>query len=186
MPPPRRKTVSRKPDAPIHPHRVWSGVGRGVERAVPIPIRFNNDTLRIAVREWQRDRAGALDRYGPIADWDTSHVTEMNALFANARTFNEPLTGWDTSSVESMSGLFQGAISFNQQLSQWDTRNVRNMGYLFENAVAFNQPLHGWHSSEQKLRDFRSPYLTKSILIREYLNLGKLSQFIFPNQNDSK
>ena len=30
------------------------------------------------------------------------------------------------------------------------------------------------HSSDQKLRDFRPPYLTKSIIIREYLNLGKL------------
>jgi len=42
-----------------------------------------------------------------------------------------------------------------------------------------------WHSSDQKLRDFRPPYLTKSIIIREYLNLGKISRFYFPNRNDS-
>ena len=42
------------------------------------------------------------------------------------------------------------------------------------------------HSSDQKLRDFRPPYLTKSIIIREYLNLGKISRFYFPNRNDSK
>ena len=33
------------------------------------------------------------------------------------------------------------------------------------------------HSSDQKLRDFRPPYLTKNIIIREYLNLGKISRF---------
>ena len=35
-------------------------------------------------------------------------------------------------------------------------------------------PAVGNHSSDQKLRDFRPPYLTKSIIIREYLNLGKI------------
>ena len=35
------------------------------------------------------------------------------------------------------------------------------------------------HSSDQKLRDFRLPYLKKSIIIHEHLNLGKISRFIF-------
>ena len=35
---------------------------------------------------------------------------------------------------------------------------------------------HVDHSSDQKLRDFRPPYLTKNIIIREYLNLGKISR----------
>ncbi len=35
------------------------------------------------------------------------------------------------------------------------------------------------HSRDQKLRNFRLPYLTKSIIIREYLNLGKLSRIHF-------
>jgi hypothetical protein len=43
----------------------------------------------------------------------------------------------------------------------------------------------GEHSSEQKLRNFRPPYLTKNIIIREYLNLGKLSQFLL-NHFDSE
>ena len=33
-------------------------------------------------------------------------------------------------------------------------------------------------SSDQKLRDFRHRYLTKNIIISEYLNLGKISQFL--------
>jgi hypothetical protein len=35
------------------------------------------------------------------------------------------------------------------------------------------------HSSDQKLRDFRPRYLTKSIIIREYLNLGEISPILF-------
>ena len=34
------------------------------------------------------------------------------------------------------------------------------------------------HSSDQKLRDFRPRYLTKNIIIREYLNLGKYIIFL--------
>ncbi len=41
------------------------------------------------------------------------------------------------------------------------------------------------HSSDQKLRNFRPPYLTKNIIIREYLNLGNLSQFLL-NHFDSE
>ena len=41
------------------------------------------------------------------------------------------------------------------------------------------------HSSDQKLRDYRPSYLTKSIIIREYLNLGKISQFLL-NHFDSE
>ncbi len=37
--------------------------------------------------------------YGPIADWDTSQVTDMNELFKDKNTFNDAITNWDTSLV---------------------------------------------------------------------------------------
>jgi surface protein len=144
----RREKVSHTPETPIHTPRVnrtggsvWSGVGRTV------PIRFNDDTIRIAVREWQSDRDAAMARYGPIADWDTSLVTSMSGLFYGATTFNEPLTRWNTSNVETMAGMFDGATSFNQPLSQFDTSNVRDMSYMFATAAAFDQPLNNrWNT----------------------------------------
>ena len=153
--PPTRKNVSHTPDdpTPSSPHRVhrmggsaWSGVGYGVERTEP--IRFSDETLRVAVQEWQRDRGSAMVKYGPIADWDTSQVTDMSRLFADATTFNEPLTRWDTSNVRSMSGMFGYASAFNQQLDHFDTSRVTQMSSMFYDASAFNQPLNNrWNTS---------------------------------------
>ena len=154
--PPKRKSASRASDAPNSspPHRAnrvgggsaWSGVGCGVERTEP--IRFSDETLRVAVHEWQRDRDGAMVKYGPIADWDTSQVTNMSNLFANATTFNEPLTRWDTSNVVSMDSMFHHATAFNQPLDHLDTSRVDQMSYMFSGASAFNQPLNNrWDTS---------------------------------------
>jgi len=43
-----------------------------------------------------------------------------------------------------------------------------------------------FHSSDQKLRNFRPRYLTKSIIIREYLKLGRISPIAFESFSRGK
>ena len=88
-------------------------------------MKFNNETLRAAVKEWLDDESNAEKKYGHISDWDTSEVTNMSYMFLGATSFNQPLAKWDVSQVTDMSGMFGGATSFNQPLEKWD-------GKLFE------------------------------------------------------
>ena len=41
-------------------------------------MKFNNETLRAAVKEWLDDESKAEKKYGHISDWDTSEVTDMS------------------------------------------------------------------------------------------------------------
>ena len=77
---------------PLRTGRAWSGAGR----AATVP--FDDETLRVAVREWLQDPAAAESKNGHISDWDTSRVRDMSSLFSGAITFDQPL-GWDTSKV---------------------------------------------------------------------------------------
>eukprot|EP00985_Skeletonema_marinoi_P023460 scaffold15687_cov85-Skeletonema_marinoi.AAC.1 len=105
------------------------------------------------------------DQYGPIEDWCTKFVTNMNSLFEKELswdddddsftvddksawdTLNPNITAWDTSSVTTMYSMFYGASAFNQDISSWDTSSVTNMFYMFHGASAFNQDISTWDTS---------------------------------------
>ena len=84
---------------------------------------------------------------------NTSHVTDMSGMFAEAVSFNQPIGDWDTSNVTDMSSMFGGAESFNQPIGNWDTSNVTDMGGMFSGAKSFNQPIGNWNTS--KVTDMR-------------------------------
>lgn len=88
--------------------------------------------------------ANAIHFNANINAWDTSKVTNMGGMFSGAIAFNQPLDSWNVSNVEEMAFMFAGAESFNQPLNSWDTSSVRDMAFMFAGAVAFNQPLDKW------------------------------------------
>jgi surface protein len=94
-------------------------------------MKFNNETLSAAVKEWLDDESKAEKKYGHISDWDTSEVTDMSTMFSAAKSFNQPLEKWDVSQVTDMTGMFKGATSFNQPLEKWDVSNVTTMLGMF-------------------------------------------------------
>ena len=51
--------------------------------------------IRTAVRLWFSDPAAAKAKYGPIASWDTSGITDMNQLFRYKEDFNEDISRWN-------------------------------------------------------------------------------------------
>lgn len=90
-------------------------------------------------------------KYGNIAEWDTSKVTDMTGLFEFLKLFNEPIGKWDVSNVTNMSFLFYAAYSFNQPLNSWNVSNVKKMSCIFGDTYAFNQPLDKWNVSNLRL-----------------------------------
>ena len=73
----------------------------------------NLGTLRRAVSDWiagGASRSTVVATYGPIEDWDTSDVSNMNYVFYGAQTshkfktsFNADISKWNVGAVTSMS-----------------------------------------------------------------------------------
>ena len=100
--------------------------------------------IRTAVRVWFEDPAAAKAKYGPIASWDTSGITNMGGLFCGRADFNEDLSRWEVGQVESMDGMFQGATSFTGDISSWEVGQVKSMSHMFHGATSFNGDLSSW------------------------------------------
>jgi len=111
-------------------------------------MKFNNETIREAIYEWQRDTTSAENKYGHISSWDTSEVTSMDYLFKIYIDQPIAIGNWDVSNVTNMSHMFSGASSFNQPIGNWDVSNVTNMSHMFSGARLFNQPIENWDVSK--------------------------------------
>ena len=81
-----------------------------------------------------------------IKNWGLGHfkVTDMEAMFQQATSFNQEIGDWNTSKVTSMRAMFKEASVFNRPLANWDTAKVTDIGSLFEDARAFNQDIGAW------------------------------------------
>ena len=101
--------------------------------------------------------------YGPLPEWNTSFVTNMNGAFRElvqigSRTYSGCTAGWgylcgsynlnvskwDTSAVTDMENMFFGASAFNHPIGDWNTAQVTSMGAMFRGASAFNQDISSW------------------------------------------
>ena len=107
--------------------------------------------IHTAVDAWDADPAAAKAKYGPIASWDTSGITDMSALFYRIyrkEDFNEDISRWNVSNVVNMVDLFMRAALFNGDLSSWDVGQVESMNYMFSEATSFTHQLGGsWTTS---------------------------------------
>ena len=106
---------------------------------VDIPDASKMPSLRSAFRH-----SGIM---GPLANWDTSLVTDMSGMFEGVEYFNQPLDSWDVSSVRNMSAMFRNTGFYDKDLRGWDTGRVKTMESMFEGAAAFNRPLGEWNVS---------------------------------------
>jgi surface protein len=101
-------------------------------------------------------------------------VTDMNAMFHGASSFNADLSRWDVSSVTDMEGMFYGASSFNSDLSRWDVSSVIYMNAMFYGASSFNSDLSRWEMESVTARgkiDAMFTYATKYNATQAYKRL---------------
>ena len=105
-----------------------------------VRIFTSEDALRMAAKEYDANATSSIAKYGPIANWDVSAITDMSELFYGLQFFNADISNWDTSRVTNMNAMFYSAGAFNQPLA-FGTSKVKNMGDMFYSASAFNQPL---------------------------------------------
>ena len=110
-------------------------------------MKFNNETIRTAVKDWLENPTKAENKYGHISDWDVSNVSNMLFLFRNATSFNQDIGKWDVSNVFDMVGMFNGAKSFNQDIGSWNVSNVTDMSFMFSEAESFNKDIGKWDVS---------------------------------------
>ena len=111
-------------------------------------VEFNNKTLREAVLLYRIHTKQAEKKYGPIAFWDVSKVTNMVEMFEGCQLFNADLSHRDVSSVTNMMYMFNGCKSFNADLSNWNVRKVTKMTLMFYGCKTFNADLSNWGVSK--------------------------------------
>ena len=96
---------------------------------------------------WCEDPAATKAKYGPIASWDVSEITDFSDLFTGQADFNEDLSRWKVLSVVNMDNMFDGATTFTGDLSHWNVSSVEDMGCMFEGATSFNGNITSWNVS---------------------------------------
>ena len=90
----------------------------------------------------------AIEKYGPIIDWDMAQVTDMSNAFYNKNMFNAELSNWATSAVTTMAGCFYGCSAFNGDVSNFVTTEVTSMAEMFNGATVFNRDVSKFSTSK--------------------------------------
>ena len=67
--------------------------------------------LRKAAQEYNANSLAATDKYGPIANWDVSEISDMSELFRELKSFDADISSWDTSGVTDMSRMFEARFA---------------------------------------------------------------------------
>jgi len=73
--------------------------------------------LQKALQKYDADATDSIARFGPIAGWDVSAITNMSYLFYDLTNFNTDISSWNTSCATDMDFMFRSASAFNQPLS---------------------------------------------------------------------
>lgn len=55
-----------------------------------------------------------------IADWDMSHVEQIDSMFSNCQAFNQPIGKWKLPRVRSLEMLFYRCPAFFEPLHEWE------------------------------------------------------------------
>ena len=120
----------------------------GSSQSRPVKTPLNNESIRDALCLWcDNPKDAATAEYGPIAERDTSEVTDMSKLFHRKWTFNDDISKWDVSKVTTMRSMFRGVANLsNLNICEWDVSRVTDMTDMFSENTSINRySFSKWH-----------------------------------------
>jgi len=81
-------------------------------------------------------------RHIDISQWNTSHVKDMDRMFAGCSNFDADLSNFDVSNVEDMTRMFAECVKFTGKgLENWNTESVKYKDEMFYNCYSLkNKP----------------------------------------------
>ncbi|ATU05366.1 hypothetical protein BKN14_02845 [Candidatus Gracilibacteria bacterium HOT-871] len=132
--------------------RKWEGLAiddlsyafKGATKLVKLPNDF--DTSRVTNMDAMFFEASNFN--GDLSSWDVSKVKDMSSMFSLASKFEgKGLEKWKTDSLESMSAIFFKAENFNGEIGNWNVSKVESMLNVFNGARNFNQYIGSWDVS---------------------------------------
>ncbi|NRA65353.1 MAG: DUF285 domain-containing protein [Pseudobacteriovorax sp.] len=77
-----------------------------------------------------------------------TNTTNYQAMFANARLFNQDISNWDVSAGTRFDFMFRNAEVFNQDIGDWNVSQSISFERMFDSADDFNQDLGSWDVSQ--------------------------------------
>jgi hypothetical protein len=99
----------------------------------------NAHDLRAAVKHFSEFRNAAIQKYGPMQNWNTENVVDMSDLFSDFEfTFDnktDVISGWNVSKATDFSNMFSGCAELNQDLSKWVIQTGANTEDMFDGAT---------------------------------------------------
>jgi hypothetical protein len=116
-----------------------------------VPIRFDNRSIRHAVRDWEQDKGSILSyrKWGNISEWNTTSVTNMDGLFDGFDfRYDFPLVDlslWDTRNIISMAESFRRSSGNPKGVAAWDVGSVENFRGMFQESE-IDADLSGWNT----------------------------------------
>jgi hypothetical protein len=116
-----------------------------------VPIRFDNQSIRLAVQEWGQDKGSILSyrKWGNISEWNTTGVTNVDGLFEGFGYRYDirlvDLSQWDTSNTVSMSETFRRSSGNPKGVAAWDVGSVINFRGMFQES-GIDADLSGWNT----------------------------------------
>ncbi len=136
------KTTNKKAAPPIT-------ANPAPKKSEPVISRppLNDTTIREAVALWRMNKQQAIDQYGPISQWNTSEVTDMDNLLtvqSIGAQFDEDIGDWDVRKVTTMKNLMSEQYRFPRKcLQRWKLNSLRySEGIRIDELLNyFNKPL---------------------------------------------
>jgi len=138
-------------------------------------FKIRNNNIGKAVRLWMADQRTARRVYGPIQNWDTSGVTQMDSLFLGVESFHDDISRWDVSHVTSMQWIFYKSVDFRGDISTWDVSQVSDLTMAFAYARNFRSDVSKWDTSQVKSLWYAFAYSSNVHAIMSHWNTGSVT-----------
>lgn len=149
-----RKNVFRRMPALI-PKKSQSRFSSMVIHTRPFPFFTRLELINAIDEYFFTNINGAWRKFGDIASWDVSRITDMSLLFANAAAGGNDtianltenklagISNWNVSSVTTMTATFKGS-KFNGDLSKWNVSKVTDFSSMFASSLIANDTMLKW------------------------------------------